>query len=205
MPIVGNCPVIKKSFLVTQVRKETHRLQNVSSEAEKTGKAGGGASGGAVGGTGEGSWLGGHWGDGADSDGGWDNGGWDAGGWDNWDNGSWGGWDSWDGGVDVDWGRWLNDNWLGDGAWAVGDGQGGGLSDGVGNAVEAQGGGLWAVGGEGSVDLSDPGDVAVGSDGGHKGGGNGGDGELHLDDWNYLLKSKEVESLRLSLEVEDEF
>lgn len=57
------------------------------------------------------------------------------------------------------------------------------LSDGVGLAVEGQGGGLWAVGGVGGVDLSDPGDIAGGSSGGHEGGGNGGVGELHVDGW----------------------
>lgn len=152
--------------------KGTHRLQDVSSETEKASEASSGASSGAVGGTGEGRWLAGDWGDGAD---------WGSGGWDDWSN-------NWDSGVDVDWSSW--DNWLGDGAWAVGDGESGGLSDGVGNIVEGQGGWPRAVGGEGSVDLSDPGDVASsGSDGSHKGGGDGGDRELHLDglDWYYLL------------------
>jgi hypothetical protein len=38
--------------------KGTHRLQNVSSEAEETGKTSSGASDSLVGGTGEGGWLG---------------------------------------------------------------------------------------------------------------------------------------------------
>ena len=55
------------------------------------------------------------------------------------------------------------------------------LGDGVGLVVVGQGGGRWAVGGVGSVDLSNPGGVAEGSDGGHEGSGNGGVRELHLD------------------------
>lgn len=150
--------------------KGTHRLQNVSSEAEETSETSGGPGSGAVGSTSEG-WLGDNWGDGADSGGGWSNLG-----------------NNWDGGVDIDWGRWLN-NWLGDGAWAVRDGEGGGLGDGVGDTVEAQGGWAWAVSGVGGVDLSNIGDVAGGSDGGHEGSGDGGVRELHLDglDWYYLL------------------
>jgi len=128
-----------------------------------------------VGSTGE-SWSRWGWSDGAN---------WGVG--NDWLNGSWGSWDG-NGGVDVGWSRWLDLNWLGDSAWAVGDGEGGGLSDGVGNIVEGQGGGLWAVGGVGGKDLSNVGNVAVGSDGGHKGGGNGGDGELHVYGWDYLLE-----------------
>lgn len=68
---------------------------------------------------------------------------------------------------------------------AVGDGEGGGLGDGVGLVVVGQGGGLRAVGGVVDDDLGDPGDVAVGSDGGHEGSGDGGDGELHLEDLGF--------------------
>lgn len=81
--------------------------------------------------------------------------------------------------------NWGHVDWLGDGARAVGDGEGGGLSDGVGLVVVGQGGGLRAVGGVLGEDLSDVGDVAVGSDGGHEGSGDGGGGELHLEDWDY--------------------
>lgn len=64
------------------------------------------------------------------------------------------------------------------------------LSDGVGLGVQGQDGGLWAVGGQGGDDLSNVGDVAGSSDGGHEGSGDGGDRELHLDglDWYYLLE-----------------
>lgn len=78
-----------ETVLCDSVAQGVHRLQDVSSEAEETGKAGGGASSGTVAGTGEGDWLGGHWGDGADG-GGWG----DLG-------------DDWDGRVHVDWGSWL--------------------------------------------------------------------------------------------------
>lgn len=156
----------------------THRLQDVSSETKKASKASGGANNGAVG-TGAERWLGDGWGSRA-----------------NWSN-----WGGWNGGVGVGWDRgrwaggaldnWGNRDWLGDGARAVGDGQGGGLSDSVGLVVEGQGGGLWAEGGVVGVDLSDPGDVA-GSDGGHEGSGDGGVGELHLDG-NYFWKVKSFE------------
>jgi len=64
------------------------------------------------------------------------------------------------------------------------------LSDGVGLGVQGQDGGLRAVGGEGGDDLSNVGDVAGGSDGGHEGSDDGGVRELHLDglDVYYLLE-----------------
>lgn len=43
---------------------------------------------------------------------------------------------------------------LGDGAWAVGDGQSGGSRDGVGQVVHGEGSGVWAVGGVGPDNLS---------------------------------------------------
>jgi len=163
-----------RKTVIVWSNSEFHRLQDVSSEAEETSEASGGADNGAVGGALERSagclsGLGANWDD-------WDNGGASRG-----------------GGVDVGGGSWLgagvaDDNWghgdwLGDGARAVGDGEGGGLSDGVGLVVVGQGGGSRAVGGVSSDDLGNVGDVAVGSDGGHEGSGDGGGGELHLDDW----------------------
>ena len=127
-------------------------LQDVSSETEETSKASGGADSGAVGGTGE-SWLGWLWSTGSGWSTRWSNGDWSLG-WDNW---CWGGdlwdggvdvdWSRWldltrikmsadctveilagwqnvPGGADDNWG---DIHWLGDGAWAVGDGQRGGL------------------------------------------------------------------------------
>lgn len=73
------------------------------------------------------------------------------------------------------------DDGLGDGARAVGDGQGGGLSDGVGLVAVGDLSGLRAVGDVGGDDLSDDGHVAVGV-GRDAGNGKSGDGgELHLD------------------------
>lgn len=84
---------------------------------------------------------------------------WDlASGADDW-GGSWGDlwcWASW--GWDNNWclgrlGAWQRSNGLGQGAGAVGDGQGGGLGDGVGLGAVGQGGGLGAVGGQDGDDL----------------------------------------------------
>jgi hypothetical protein len=148
--------------------KITHRLQNVSSETKEASKTSGGADNGTVG-TGAEGWLGDSWGGRAD----------------------WSNWGDRDGVVGVCWNRrlgagladhnWGNLDWLGDSARAVGDCQGGGLSDGVGLVIEGQGSGLWAVGGVGGVDLSNIGNVAVGSDSGHEGSGDGSVRELHLD------------------------
>ena len=55
---------------------------------------------------------------------------------------------------------------MGDGARAVGDGEGGGLGDGVGLAVVDQSGGLRAVGGQSSDDLGNVGGLS--RDGGSK-------------------------------------
>jgi hypothetical protein len=80
------------------------------------------------------------------------------------------------------------DHRLGDGARAVGDGQGGGLGDGVGLGAVDDLGGTRAVG----HDLVDGGGgvghvavVASGSDA-DGGDGKGGDGELHLDGIRFL-------------------
>lgn len=171
--------VIFRPYIATQIQKRTHRLQNVSSETKEASKTSGGADNGAVG-TGAERRLGDSWGSRAD----------------------WSNWGDRDGVVGVRWNRrlgagltdhnWGNLDWLGDSARAVSDGQGGGLSDGVGLVIEGQGSGLWAVGGVGGVDLSDIGDVAVGSDGSHKGGGDGSVRELHLDGWifDYFWKVK---------------
>jgi len=77
------------------------------------------------------------------------------------------GWGSgWDGSASVaDDGR-GGVNWLGDGAWAVGDGDGLTLGGSVGNTVEGESGGSWADGGEGSDNVGNPdgrgGSVSVG-------------------------------------------
>lgn len=69
---------------------------------------------------------------------------------------------------------------LGDGARAVSDGQGGGLSDGVGLAAVGDLGRARAVGGVDIDNLGGDGDVGVGS--GASGGGNdSSDRELHFD------------------------
>jgi hypothetical protein len=198
----------RKTVIVRWSNSEFHRLQDVSSEAEETSKASGGADNGAVGGALERSGgclrsLGANWDD-------WDNGGANRGGGVDVGGGSWLGAVS--GGelavcsssltprsLDLDSSigdlpgvaddNWGHGDWLGDGARAVGDGEGGGLSDGVGLVVVGQGGGSRAVGGVSSDDLGNVGDVAVGSDGGHEGSGDGGGGELHLDDWDdFTLK-----------------
>lgn len=72
---------------------------------------------------------------------------------------------------------------LGDGARAVSDGQGGGLSDSVGGAAVGDLGRAGAVGDVGLDDLSDNGDVALGvvSRGASGGSESDGSGELHLD------------------------
>jgi len=79
---------------------------------------------------------------------------------------------------------------LGDRAWAVGDGQGGGLSDSVGDTTVGDLSGLRAVGGVGSHNLSRvdwAGVVAPGigaSD--ESGGSSDSSGETHVDGINYL-------------------
>lgn len=72
---------------------------------------------------------------------------------------------------------------MGDGTWAVSDGQGGGFSDSVSLTVEGQGGGSWAVGGQFSDDFGNVnvsfgggGDVGVGESGSSE---KGDGGELH--------------------------
>jgi len=80
---------------------------------------------------------------------------------------------------------------LGDRAWAVGDGQGGGLSDGVGDTTVGDLSGLRAVGLVGSHNLSrvdwELGIVAPGIGTSDKGGGSSdGSGETHFDGINYL-------------------
>lgn len=92
--------------------------------------------------------------------------------------------------------------WLGDGAWAVGDGQGGGLGDGVGLAVVGEGGGLRAVGGEGSDDLSHvdvgrravrgraPASHSLSGDSANEGGSS--DRVTHLDDIRWIVDLKVV-------------
>jgi hypothetical protein len=155
----------------------TSCLQKVSSKADETSK----------GGTGEGHGLVGA----GSSDGGWGGrcGGLGGCGSDRGLGGNWGGGNnSWGGSVGIDWGGgWGNyargGNWLDNCAWAVGDGQGGGLSGSVGLAVEGQLSGSWADSGIGSVHISgvDNGAVGVSSGGrGHKG-SEGDDGELHLE------------------------
>jgi len=99
----------------------------------------------------------------------------------NWDSrGS--GWDS--AGVAVHYAG--GGNWLDDGAWAVGDGQGGALSGSVGDAVEGQLSGSRADGGIGSVDLSGVHNagVGVGRGRGHES-CEGDNGELHLGGWSF--------------------
>jgi len=154
-----------------------HHLQDVSSETEETGEAGSRADDGAVGTSGERRLAGKRsirsaWGDRDDGSG--LGGGVVGVGW------CWGG----DAGLALN--NWGHGDWLGDGAVAGGDGEGGGLSDGVGLVVEGQGGGLRAVGGVVGDDLGDIGDVAESSDGGHEGSGDGGGGELHLEDLDYF-------------------
>jgi len=79
---------------------------------------------------------------------------------------------------------------VGDGAWAVGDGQGSSRLDGVGLSSVGENSGQWAVGGQGSDDLSEVhwnGLVLWGNwvaDNGGAGSANeesGGNGELHFD------------------------
>jgi hypothetical protein len=81
---------------------------------------------------------------------------------------------------------------VGDGAWAVGDGQGGGRLDGVGLSSVGEDGGQRAVGCQGCDDLSGPDwSSLVGSwatpstaNDGSAGAGHeesGGNGELHFD------------------------
>jgi len=102
----------------------------------------------------------------------------------------------------VGWGNYAcGGHWLDDGARAVGDSQGGGLSDGVGDAVVGQGGGIWAVGGVGGDNIGDivnnhaAGVVGwvdrVGGRGsGYESGNSGDGGELHLDGLLILLLKK---------------
>jgi len=118
-------------------RKEINRLQEVSSETEKTSKTGTGQSEGLAG---TGSWDGGRaWGA---LDRGGANGSGLARGWCNsWCRGGGVGvnWNSWGGGCSRD--SRSSVNWLADSTWAVGDGDGGALSQrvGVGVAVEGDG------------------------------------------------------------------
>jgi len=161
-----------------------NRLQDVSSKTEETSKAG----------TGEGKGLVGT----GSSDGGW------GGSWDNWGDGGtdgtlgWDSWGSWCSDVGVHWGAgWGNygggGHWLDDCAWAVGDGQGGGGSCGVGDAVEGQLSGSWADGGVGSVHLGGVGNGAVDIGGGGCCESENGDGGvLHLDGWLELSYFKKV-------------
>jgi len=152
-----------------------NRLQEVSSETHETSKACTGDSEELVA-TGS-------------SDGGW---GWGGGGLDR--GGSNGGLDG-SGGVGIHWGSgWdRGGHWLDDGARAVGDGQGGAGSDGVGNAVEGQAGGTWADGGVCSVHLSGVHDSLVrprrGS-GCKSSEGDDGGCELHLDGCMILFTLK---------------
>lgn len=76
-------------------------------------------------------------------------------------------------------------DWLGDGARAVGDGEGGGLGDSVGLAVVGDLGGSRAVGSELSNDLSHVGSVGVGLSNGSEASGSSSDDETHVDgvDW----------------------
>jgi len=126
--------------------KDVNRLQEVSSETEETNEAA--RHGESL--VGAGCWD--NWG------GGWD---WDVGG-----SSSLGGWHSWcrGGAVSgwVHWG-WGGDrggsvNWLADGAWAVGDGDGGALSQGVGVGAASIGDGC-ASGADSGVDINDLGGV----------------------------------------------
>jgi len=82
---------------------------------------------------------------------------------------------------------------LGDGAGAVGDGEGGGLGDSVGLAAVSDLGRLGAVGGVGGHDLSNVGRsggvlVGIGVGASNEGEGSGDDGELHFDCWGGLLR-----------------
>lgn len=131
-------------------RKEVNRLQKVSSETEKTSKA---CTGHGEGLASTGSWdCGCAWGalDGGGTDGSTVGRGWCS----SWCRG---------GGVGVNWsswsGGWGNNSrgsidWLADGTWAVGDDNGGALSQGVGvsNAVEGDG---RAGRADGGIDIND--------------------------------------------------
>jgi hypothetical protein len=80
--------------------------------------------------------------------------------------------------------------WPGNGAWAVGDGQSGGSSDGVGLVSVGNGGCGWAVSGVLGDDLSgvDHGAVLPGRDTSN-GGSNSSDGrETHFDLFRWILK-----------------
>jgi len=152
-------------------------LQDVSNKAEETSKANTGDGKGLLGTRdGETSWGGGGLGRGGSNNGGLSSGGWDGG-------------DSWDGGVLVHWDNGGADSRdgghsRGDGARAVGDGDGLRSSGGVGNAVEGERGGCWADGGVHINDLGNVGDVGFDARLGSGNSGQGGesdDGELHLD------------------------
>lgn len=86
------------------------------------------------------------------------------------------------------------DDGLGDGARAVGDGEGGGLSHGVGLVAVSDLGGLRAVGDVGLDDLGDNGDglvlVAVGQSTGGRSQDSGSDGVLHLVGIKGVVNSK---------------
>lgn len=89
-------------------------------------------------------------------------------------------------------------DWLGDGARAVGDGEGGGLSDGVGLAVVGDLGGSRAVGGELSDDLSHVGSVGVGLGNGSEASGSSSDDETHVDSVDWCCWWAESECVRRS-------
>jgi len=130
--------------------------------------------------------------------------------WWSWDGGDvgWWSWSNWATGWDNDGAVWVGDCWgvgwgtwartstarggdggvgLGAGAWAVGDGQGGWLGDGVGDIVLDNGGWERAVGGVGRDGLGD-GDLSSvsSSDNGTNEGGSGDDCELHFDFWEFV-------------------
>lgn len=165
-----------------EAHKIVGSLQDESSEAEETSKAGAGEGDGVadtVGGEAgalSGGRDGGRWGTGTGTDGAGRVGWLRAGG----------------GGVGVHWVRGRGStgvaldgaghvDWLADGARAVGDGQSGGLSDSVGLAAVGEGGCLRAEGDELSHDLGGVGDIAVGSSRSSSESKNGGDLELHVD------------------------
>ncbi|MCQ9255619.1 hypothetical protein NQ103_09160 [Vibrio parahaemolyticus] len=82
---------------------------------------------------------------------------------------------------------------LGEGARAVGDGEGGGLGDGVSLVVDNDGGGSRAVGGVGSDDLGGPDNLAANGGGGvlvsgsKADEGSGGNEELHFESLVFFL------------------
>ena len=91
---------------------------------------------------------------------------------DNWLRSRWGSSGRW---------SWHGHDWLADGARAVGDGEGGGLRDGVSLAGHCHLGSSRAVGSVGSDDLGGVGNVGVLHGGGGANKGGGGSEELHCD------------------------